>query len=166
MKKKLISILAVISFFSIVNFTYAVSPEPIFFYDSGIGVITIADDYVGIGIATPRTTFVINGGQAVKRTAAGAADYAPSILTTDYIIAMDNTAAARACTISTEDEDTGTAANPRVFIIKDESGGCAANNITITLESGGTIDGAANFVMNQPYQSLTLYVDGTNAWIY
>ena len=111
-------------------------------------------------------TIVSNGGQSCKRTAAGAADYNPSALTTDYIIAMDNTAAARACTISTEDEDTGTTANPRVFIIKDESGVCNINNITISLESGGTIDGAANKVMNQPYQSLTLYVDGTNAFIY
>lgn len=101
-----------------------------------------------------------------KRTAVGAADYNPSVLTSDYIIAMTNTAAARAVTISTEDEDSGSTSQPRIMIVKDESGGAAAQNITITLESGGNIDGAANKVMNQDYQSVTLYIDGTNAWIY
>ena len=107
---------------------------------------------------------IVSGGQCHARTAVGAADYNPSAITSDYIIAVDNTAAARAVIISTEDEDSGTAANPRVFIIKDESGGAGANNITITLESGGTIDGAANVVINANYGTVTLYVDGTNAW--
>lgn len=105
------------------------------------------------------------GGHVVHRTAVGAADYNPSILTSDYIIAMTDTAAARAVTISTEDEDSGSSDNPRIMIIKDESGGAAAHNITITLESGGTIDGAANYIMNQNYQSVTLCIDGTNAFI-
>jgi len=107
-----------------------------------------------------------NGAYHAHRTAVGAADYNPSILTTDYIIAMTDTAAARAVIISTEDEDTGTTDNPRVLVIKDESGGAAANNITVTLESGGTIDGAASYVINQNYQSITLYVDSVNAHIY
>lgn len=101
-----------------------------------------------------------------KRTAVGAADYNPSALTTDYIIAMTDTAAARAVTISTEDEDSGSTSQPRIMIVKDESGGAAAQNIIVTLESGGTIDGAANYVINQNYQSITLYIDGTNAHIY
>ena len=58
---------------------------------------------------------------AIERTAVGAADYNPSALTTDRLIAVDNTAAARAVTISTEDEDTGTTTNPRIFVIKDQS---------------------------------------------
>jgi hypothetical protein len=108
---------------------------------------------------------VIDGGQTVKRTATGAADYNPSALTTDYIIAVDNTTAARAVTISTEDEDSGSTSKPRVFVIKDESGGAAGNNITVSLESGGTIDGAASYVLDQPYQSITLYLNGTNGFI-
>ena len=101
-----------------------------------------------------------------KRTAVGAADYNPSALTTDYIIAITDTAAARAVIIPTEDEDSGTTAQPRIIVVKDESGGAAAHNITVSLESGGNIDDIANFVIDQNYQSITLYMDGTNAWIY
>ena len=50
MKKKLISILAVISFFGIINFTYAVSPEPIFF---GTSTISSTIDDIVIGGTTP-----------------------------------------------------------------------------------------------------------------
>jgi len=107
----------------------------------------------------------VTGANFRGRTAVGAGDYNPSALTDDYIIAVDNTAAARAVTISTEDEATGSTANPRIFVIKDESGGAAANNITVTLESGGTIDGAANYVITNNYTSVTLYIDGTNAHI-
>ena len=100
------------------------------------------------------------------RTAVGAADYNPSALTSDYIIAMTDTAAARAVTISTEDEDSGSSTKPRIMIIKDESGGAGAHNITVTLESGGDIDGEASYTIDQNYQSITLYMDGTDAWIH
>ena len=100
-----------------------------------------------------------------KRTAS-AVDYNPSALTTDYIVAITNTDAARAVTISTEDEDSGSTSQPRIIIVKDESGGAAGHNITVSLESGGTIDGAASYPIDQNYQSITLYLDATNAWIY
>ena len=105
------------------------------------------------------------GGQCHAKTDAGAADYNPSAITSDYIITVDTTAAARAVTISTEDRDSGTAANPRVFIIKDIAGNAAANNITVSLETAGTIDGAATFVINGDYNSVTLMIDGTNGYI-
>ena len=104
--------------------------------------------------------------QKGRRTAVGAADYNPSILTSDYIIAMTDTAAARAVIISTEDVSTGSATSARKFVIKDESGGAAAQNITVTLESGGTIDGAATYVINQNYQSIDLYINGTNGFVF
>lgn len=116
----------------------------------------IGDDTPGAGNFTALTG---------KRTAS-AVDYNPSALTTDYIIAITNTDAARAVTISTEDEDSGTTAQSRIMIVKDESGGAAAHNITVSLESGGNIDGSASYVIDQNYQSITLYIDGTNAWIY
>lgn len=105
------------------------------------------------------------GGQCHAKTDAGAADYNPSAVTSDYIISVDTTAAARAVTISTEDRDSGTAANPRVFIIKDIAGNAGANNITISLETAGTIDGAANVVINANYGSVTLMIDGTNGFV-
>ena len=105
------------------------------------------------------------GGQCHAKTDAGAADYNPSAITSDYIISVDTTAAARAVTISTEDRDSGTAANPRVFVIKDIAGNAGANNITISLETAGTIDGAANVVINSNYGSVTLTIDGTNGFV-
>jgi hypothetical protein len=95
----------------------------------------------------------------------GAADYNPSILTNDYLIAVNNTAAPRAVTISTEDIQSGNATNPRIFVIKDESGGAATNPITVSGESG-TIDGEASIVITQNYASLTVYANGTNLFIY
>jgi len=105
------------------------------------------------------------GGQKRSRTAS-ATDYNPSAATNDYIIAITNTDSARAVTISTEDGDTGTTDDPRIFIVKDESGGAGSHNITISLEEGGTIDGAATAVIAADYGAITLYVDGTNGWIY
>jgi hypothetical protein len=100
-----------------------------------------------------------------KRTAS-AVDYNPSALTSDYIIAITNTDAARAVVISTEDVASGSATQPRLFKIVDQSLGAAAHNITITLENGGTINGAASFVLNQNGQAQDLYVDGSDATLH
>jgi len=118
-----------------------------------------------IGSTTPGAVYhtAVTG----KRTAS-ATDYNPSALTTDYIIAITNTDAAREVTISTEDIDSGTTSQSRIMIIKDESGGAAAHNITVHLEgyaSSGSIDKSSSYVINQNYQSITLYMDGANAWI-
>lgn len=49
----------------------------------------------------------------------------------------------------------------QVVIISDESGAAATNNITIT-PSAGLINGAATYVINANYGSVTLEFDGTN----
>lgn len=100
------------------------------------------------------------------RVAVGAANYNPSVLTTDCIIGVDNTAAARSVIISTEDVASGTAAIPRIMHVVDESGGAGLNNITITLENGGTISGAANAIINSNYNTISIYLTGTNGFIY
>lgn len=99
------------------------------------------------------------------RVDAGAADYNPSSLTSDSIITANNTVAARAITISTEDVQSGSATYPRQFVVKDEYGNATTNALTITLENGGTIDGQASYVLNTNYESITLYSTGTNAFI-
>lgn len=105
------------------------------------------------------------GGQIVHKTDAGAADYNPSALTSDYIITVDTTAAARAVIISTEDRDTGSADNVRVFKIKDIAGNASVNNITVSLETAGNIEFAANYVINVDGGSITIGIDGTNGYI-
>jgi len=119
---------------------------------------------VGINVVSPTTTHAINGGQACKKTNVADAAYGTSAITSDYIVAWTSISAARAAVISTEDEDSGTATLPRVMIFKDQTGSTASYNITISLESGGSIDGAATYILNKPYQFVVLEIDGTNAW--
>lgn len=47
------------------------------------------------------------------------------------------------------------------IIIKDSTGGANIYNITV-LPFSGTIDGAASYIMNTPYESATFMFDGTN----
>ena len=127
----------------------------------GSNVITVGAFADSAGGVTGE--FVKNhGAHMVKKTDAGAADYDPSVLTSDYIVTVDNSAAVRAVTISTEDRDSGSPTKPRVFIIKNISNG--VNNITIALKAAGSIDGAANKVISTAYGSVTIFIDGTNGW--
>lgn len=137
----------------------------IFVSNSTERVRITSDGYFGLNTTIAKTTLTVNGSQSINRTAVGAADYNPSVLTNNYLISFTDTAAARSCIISTEDEDSGTTGIPRIFIIKDESGNAGTNNITVTLESGGNIDGSASLVISSNYASITLYIDGTNAWL-
>ena len=107
----------------------------------------------------------ISSTRIVSKIDAGSADYNPSVLTSDYIITVDTTSAPRAVVISTEDIESGSPTEPRIFIVKDIAGNAAANNITISLETSGTIDGAAYFVINGNYNSVTLMIDGTNGYV-
>jgi hypothetical protein len=99
---------------------------------------------------------------SIRRTESSIS-YDPSILTTDYIIAITNTDVARDVIISDEDVASGTSSKVRTMFIKDESGNASVNNITISLESGN-IDGVGTKVISASYGSVRLYLDGTNAW--
>jgi hypothetical protein len=100
-----------------------------------------------------------------KRTAS-AGDYNPSALTDDYIIAMTDTSALRNVIISTEDVQSGSPTAPRIMIIKDEYGGAATYSIQVTLENGGTIDGQSDYYIEGSYNSISLYLDGTNGFLF
>ena len=80
----------------------------------------------------------------------------------NYIIGIDDTAAPRTVTLPTA-SGTGDLANAgKIYIIKDQSGAAGTNNITIAPASG-TIDGAANIVIDEDYGEASVYSDGT-AW--
>lgn len=123
----------------------------------------IAGATEGIRVGVNHVTTMV--GQIVHKTDQGASDYNPSILTSDYIVTVDTSAAARAVIISTEDRDTGTADNVRIFIIKDIAGNASVNNITVSIETAGNIEFAANYVINVNGGSITLAIDGTNGYI-
>ncbi len=82
-----------------------------------------------------------------------------TVLRTDEYIGVTSTAAPRTVTLpalnSVEDGAT--------FIIKDESGGAAANNITIDGNLTETIDGALTKVINTNHGAVRLIKSG-NAW--
>ncbi len=73
-----------------------------------------------------------------------------------------NTGAARTLTLL--DPQSEEVPEGRRVIVKDESGGAAANNITVNTVNARTIDGAASAVINTNYGRLTLVKRGTKYW--
>ena len=91
----------------------------------GANVTAAIDHQVVLGTAAE--TVVLPGGKIVHRTAVSN-NY--SITATDYLLGVTSTAAAYTLTLPTA---TGVAG--QAYIIKDESGGAATNNITLTTTS-------------------------------
>ncbi len=123
--------------------------------------VVVSSGKIGIGTTTPQTTLDVNGSVSMKRTVTGAADYNPSILTDDYLIAVTDTSVARQVIISTEDIAVGSTSRARFFVIKDESGAAGTNNITVSGETG-TIDGGSSISISGNGDALTVYSNGTN----
>ncbi len=82
-----------------------------------------------------------------------------AVLDDDCIIGVTSTASARTITLKTI-TDTGS-----MIVVKDESGGAATNNITVTVDGIITIDGATTFVMNTNFGSATFYFNGSNYFV-
>lgn len=121
-------------------------------------------DGTAIGAGTPSTgaftTLGVTGiitmasGQVVKTTVPGAYPY--DVLTSDYIILVD-TASAR--TIRLPDAPTTNS----TWVIKDNVGSAAANNITLTTVGGAvTIDGATSQTLAVNWISYTVVFNGTS----
>lgn len=106
------------------------------------------------GRGSPLSSFDFGGSLGLTRRAVAANT---STTATDIIIAVTSTAAPRTVDLRTADT-----VGRRTYIIKDESGGAAANNITVTTEGAQLIDGAATYVINTNYGSVRLYSNGTN----
>ena len=81
-------------------------------------------------------------------------------LVTDTLIAVTDTSVARTITLPL----ASTMAAGRVITIKDESGACATNNITVARTGSDTIDGATSAVLNANYQAKAFYSDGISKW--
>ncbi len=125
-------------------------------HDTTDGRIVTGDGQLSL---EPATSVYINGGHREKRTAT-ATNY--TVLITDSIIGVTSTAAARTITLpSAVTVGAGT-----MYIIKDESGGAATNNISIASVSSQTFDGAASpLVINTNYGSKRIYSDGANWFV-
>ena len=110
----------------------------------------------------PPIEFRMQGGFAPSNNAlltrtATAASY--TVLPTDYLIGVTDTSAARTITLPTVPGLNQT------FIIKDESGAAATNNISITANGTITIDGLTSVALNTNYGALQVYFSGTNYFI-
>jgi hypothetical protein len=97
------------------------------------------------------------GASTVQAYTATATDY--QVLITDSIVGVTNTAAPRTITMP----NTGMTAG-QSWEIKDESGGAAAQNITIS-GNGANIDGAATTVIGNNYGAVGLYWNGSQFFI-
>lgn len=116
---------------------------------SNAGVLT---GLTGITITGPST---LNGAQIVKRTPT-AISYI--VLITDYYVGVTSTAAPRTISLPNVGVTAG-----QVFVVKDESGAAAVNNITVDVNGGvKTIDGAASVPINGSYDAYSFIYDGTN----
>lgn len=94
-----------------------------------------------------------NDGIAVERSSTAAAVNTAG----ETIVGVTDTSAPRTITLDTDDVKDG-----HIIIVKDESGGAAANNITIDTEGAETIDGAASITITANYGVARIYSDGTN----
>jgi hypothetical protein len=109
---------------------------------------------VAIGTAGPASTLHVGGSLSVSRTAT-AADY--RVTDNDYYIGITNTAARRSISLPPASERSG-----RVYIIKDESGGAAANPIRVQASDGETIDGAATRTISTNHGVLRVISSGAS----
>jgi len=107
---------------------------------------------LGLGRAASVTSF--GGGAKVQRRETAGNLTCDTAGIFDYIICVTNTAAPRTITLPAASAD-------RVIVVKDQSGGAGANNITV-VPAAGTIDGAANFVIATNYGAQGFYSDGVN----
>lgn len=82
-----------------------------------------------------------------------------SVLATDTIVGVTSTASTYTMTLPNTGLFTG-----KYWVIKDESGGCSTNNITIS-GNGANIDGSSTYVMKANYESVTIYYNGSNFFV-
>jgi hypothetical protein len=113
---------------------------------------------LGLDTATPQTTLDVQGSIRFKRTVVSTTPY--TILASDNIIGVTGPASARSLTLPSA------ASTPagQMYIISDESGTAAANNITINRAGTDTIEGATTKVIALNYAAVRLYSDGVSKW--
>jgi hypothetical protein len=78
-----------------------------------------------------------------------------TVSTTDEIIGIDTTGGGYAVTLVTPSAG-------KKYTFKDEVGNCGSNSATIRTSGSALIDGAADYVLDSNYESVTVYGDGTN----
>ena len=88
-------------------------------------------------------------------------DYQATV--SDEYIGVDTSIMAITITLP-EISTLGTPNNHKLYTITDEGGNALANNITIATSGGDTIIGQPSVVLNDNYNSISIYSDGTTEW--
>lgn len=132
-------------------------------------VVTMgASDKLGSSVITAGTNVTVTAGVNTITIAANASavtyNYVSvnnaaspyTALATDYYVSADVTAGV--VTIRLPNAPT----TGRTFVVKDQVGLAATNNITVTTVGGAVnIDGATSFIMNTAYESISLIFNGS-----
>jgi hypothetical protein len=104
-----------------------------------------------------RTDNTLSVGQAFALGRTAVSDAAYTVLATDAKVCYTALTAARVVTLPAASTLSG-----QSLVVKDESGACSATNTITVAPASGTIDGAANKVINTAYGVLRVYSNGTN----
>jgi len=124
-------------------------------------VITLSATTADVGTLKVSGDSTFGGGQIVKYTQTNAESLA--MTTSDYLVGVITTAN----TTATITLPTATAAGTgAVYIVKDEAGNASAKALTIATPGAETIDGAAAATISANYDSISLYCNGVNYFIY
>jgi hypothetical protein len=113
----------------------------------------------GVGVQITSGGSVVSTGSGVLSVSVPAA-YPYTVVSGDAqsVLSVD-TSAARTINLPA-------ATTAMYFIIKDSTGSCATNNITIVPDGTDTIEASnSSFVMNSNFQSIGLISDGISAWL-
>lgn len=136
--------------------------------DTGIGsaavdqLSLIAGGVEGIRIVEDTNILInFNGSVFYQTTTVNSATY--DLTTADYILNVTYTSTGAVTSLTLP---TAQAVNGRVIHVKDAAGNASTYTITIDTEGAEKIDGADTKVLNTDYESISMYCDGTNWFVY
>ncbi len=111
---------------------------------------------------------IVNGAGSITISAAGTDTYNyVNVTTSPYVVQPTDQYLSVNTAIAITVQLPNAPATGKTFIIKDRTGGAAANNITVTTVGGVvTIDGSTSFAMNTAFESISLIfgVSGYEVW--